>query len=131
MAMQSALSSLLMRPPPGGGGPMVPPNPATLGTGPVPSMPGLPPPPENIGAMPTGSLSSTPKQSADVAIASLRDAKGYFPNLGDQIEALISQLAQGAMQSTTVPAPVGQPGGPGANVPLVPPTVNSGGPGSF
>ena len=139
--MQSALAGLMGMggPPPGGGPPppgapggaAAPPNPATLGTGPPPNMPGLPPAPEMIGKMPTGSLSSTPKASADIAIASLRDAKGYFPNLGDSIEAMIAQLQDAGAQASKAPAPVGVPGGPGANVPLVPPTSDSGTKGGF
>lgn len=126
MGMQNALASMLMRPPAGGGGapPMGPP-PNSLGLGAPPAMPGLPPSPEGIGQMPTGSTANNAKQAADVAIASLRDAKGYFPNMNDQIDALITQM-QSAAAAPTPAAPVGVPGGPGAAMPIVPPTSDSG-----
>jgi hypothetical protein len=77
--------------------------------------------------MPTGSTSSNPKQAADVAISALRDAKGYFGNLGDQIEQLISQLQGAASQANAGPGTqVGQPSGPGAALPPVSPTMDSG-----
>jgi len=127
MAMQSALASLLMKPPTAGGGPpsMGSPPPASLGSGPPPNMPGMPPPPEMIGQMPTGSSASNSKQAADVAISGLRDAKGYFPNMGDAIEVMIAQFQQAAA-APTPPVPVGAPSGPGAAMPLVPPTTDSG-----
>ena len=125
MSMQSALASLMMQPPGGGGGapPMGPP-PNSLGMGQPPSMPGLPPGPQMVGQMPTGSTATSSKQAADVAISALTDAKGYFPSMNAQIDALIAQLQQGAAPS---PSPqVGAPGGPGAALPTVPPTGDSG-----
>ena len=124
MAMQSQLASLLMQPPgPGPGGPMAPP-PNSLGQGPPPNMPGLPPGPTMVGQMPTGSTANNSKQAADVAISALTDAKGYFPSMAGQIDALIAQFQQGAAPAPT--AQVGMPGGPGASLPAVPPTLDSG-----
>lgn len=136
MAMQQALASLLMKPPNGGGPPGPPPPgamgppPATLGLGAPPDMPGLPPAPEGIGAMPTGSTANNAKQAADVAISALRDAKGYFPSMGDSLDGIISQL-QSAAQAPTPPTPVGAPGGPGAALPTVSPTDDSGSKGAI
>lgn len=127
MAMQSALAGLLGMGAPGGA-PNAPPNPSSLGIGNPPAMPGLPPAPEMVGQMPTGSTSSNSKQAADVAIASLRDAKGYFPSLGDQIDSLISQFQQ-AGQAPTPSGITGAPGGPGAALPPTSPTMSSGSPG--
>lgn len=124
MSMQSALASMLMQQPPGGVPPMAPPS-NSLGMGQPPSMPGLPPPPEMIGQMPTGSTANNSKQAADVAISALTDAKGYFPNMGGQIDALIAQFQQTAQAPSPAPQ-VGVPGGPGAAMPIVPPTGDSG-----
>lgn len=116
MAMQSILASLMQRPPnPAGVPPMAPP-PNSLGVGAPPNMPGLPPGPTMTGMMPTGSTTNNSKQSADVAISALTDAKGYFPSMGPQIDAMIAQFQ--ASQATPTPAaPVGVPGGPGAAMP--------------
>ena len=126
MAMQSALASLMGSGagPPGGAPPPGPP-PNSLGIGAPPNMPGLPPSPEMVGQMPTGSTANNAKQAADVAISSLTDAKGYFPNMGPQFDALIAQL-QSAGQSQGPSPQVGAPGGPGAAMPDVPPTDDSG-----
>ncbi|MGB8965741.1 MAG: hypothetical protein WCB99_08885 [Candidatus Cybelea sp.] len=123
--MQNALASLMQGPPPGGGAPPMGPPPNSLGIGPPPNMPGLPPSPEMVGQMPTGSTATNAKQAADVAVASLRDAKGYFPSMNDAIDGLIAQL-QSAAQTPTPPISVGAPGGPGAALPIVPPTGDSG-----
>jgi hypothetical protein len=132
MAMQSLLSSLLMKPAPNPAGapPMAPP-PNALGVGAPPQLPGTPPPPEMIGQMPTGSTANSAKQAADVAIAACRDAKGFFPSMGDSLDAIVAQLQAAGAAQNAGPAPqVGQPGGPGAALPIVPPTQNSGAPGS-
>ena len=105
------------------------PPPNSLGMGAPPGMPGLPPSPEMMGQMPTGSTATNAKQAADVAISSLTDAKGYFPNMGPQINAIIAQLQAGAAPQGAAPQ-VGAPGGPGAAMPVVPPTADSGQPGA-
>lgn len=135
MAMQSALASLLMKPPGGPGeGPPPPggmgPPPNSLGMGAPPNMPGLPPAPEGIGAMPTGSTANNAKQAADVAVSALRDAKGYFPSMNDALDGVIAQL-QSAASAPSSPAPVGVPGGPGAALPAVSPTDDSGSKGAI
>lgn len=132
--MAQALSSMLMRPPGGGGAPAAPPMsppPASLGLGQPPTLPGTPPPPEMVGQMPVGSTANNAKQAADVAIAALRDAKGYFPNMGDTIDGTITQLQQAAQaQNAGMPPQVGAPGGPGAALPQVSPMSGSGSPGT-
>jgi hypothetical protein len=77
------------------------------------------------GMMPTGSTANNSKQSADVAISALTDAKGYFPSMGPMIDALIAQF-QSASAAPTPPAPVGVPGGPGAALPDTSPLPDSG-----
>jgi hypothetical protein len=132
MSMQSALASMLMQPPSGGGGapPMAPPN--SLGVGPPPTLPGTPPAPEMVGQMPLGSTANNAKQAADVAISALRDAKGYYPSMGDAIDGIISQFQSAGQQAANAPAPqVGVPGGPGAAMPTVSPTGSSGSPGAI
>jgi hypothetical protein len=123
MAMREALASLM--------GPPLTRNPASLGTGSPPTMPGLPPSPQMVGQMPVGSTSTTAKGAADAAILALRDAKGYFPNLGDAIEGIIGQLKSAAQQHGKPPPPVGFPGGPGAAVSESSPTQDSGTPGGI
>jgi len=123
MAMRAALGDLMQKY-------QAPPQTNTLGTGTPPVFPGSPPPPEMVGAMPVGSKSTTAKAAADAAITQLRDAKGYFPNLGNEIENMIDQLKAACQQPEPAPPPVGNPGGPGSAVTDTDPLMDSGSPGT-
>jgi hypothetical protein len=128
MSMQGVLQGLMAKQgAPGGAGP----NPPSLGMGPPPGMPGLPPPPEGVGAMPTGSQSTTAKAAADAAILALRDAKGYYPSLGQAIDGCIDQIKSAAAAPAPTPPAVGQPTSPGAATSEASPTMDSGTPGAI
>lgn len=100
------------------------PQPATLGLGSPPDMPGLPPPATGMGAMPTGNAASDPKTCADTAIMALRDAQGHFPALKAQMDAMVDALKSAAQAPAQPPAaPAGAPTPPGA---ALPPSIDSG-----
>lgn len=90
------------------------PNPASLGIGAVPDLPGLPPKPKMVGEMPIGSPGTTEKTARDDAIASLRTLQGFKPSMRDDIEAFISKLKT-TDQPESKP-PLGEPIPPGGPV---------------
>lgn len=102
--------------------------PAPLGMGTPPPMPGLPPAPTGIGMMSTGDPGTTAKSVADQAILALREAKGYFPNLGVEIDAMIEGLKKAGARAPGAkpPTPIGAPTQPGQAVPDASPLLDSG-----
>jgi hypothetical protein len=117
----------------GGGGAQMGPNPASLGVGKPPQMPGLPPPPTGAGAMPTGSPTTTKMTAGADAISSLRSLQGFVPEMFHDINEFIGRI-KGAtsQQKGQNPGPaVGEPGVPGALQLDGAPTDASGGPGGF
>lgn len=105
------------------------PNPATLGVGPPPDMPGVPPAPTGMGAMNTGNGGNTKKAAGDEAILALRTFQGFAPNLMNDINAIVDQIKAACKVEKPGPA-VGEAGPPGAAAVDAAPTEDSGGPGA-
>jgi hypothetical protein len=109
------------------------PNPASIGVGTPPNMPGAPPPPTGKGAIPTGAPGKTKIAAGGEAISGLRNLQGFVPEMLNQINEWINQIKQ-----ATVPKQGDDPG-PAAGQPGVPGTLqldgsqlmDSGSPGSM
>lgn len=113
------------------GGPAAP-QAATPGIGQPPKLPGTPPAPTGVGAMPTGNASIDAKGSADQAILALRECSGYFPNLRNDIDALIAQLKSAATPPKGPGPSVGAAdAGPAIGGSETAPGMESGSPGGF
>jgi hypothetical protein len=134
MAYAGSLQALLGAAGGGGGGaPSLgtpPPNPASLGMGTPPSLPGLPPPPTGMGAMPTGDPATTKKAAADQAILALREAKGHYPSLGSMLDATDDALKTAATGAEAgKPPAIGSPQPPGEAGMEAAPIMETGSPG--
>jgi hypothetical protein len=113
-------------------GPTAPPQPASLGMGQPPSLPGIPPPPTGKGPIPTGTSGSTKLTAAGDAIASLKNLTGFVPQLAAQITALIGAIKDATKKDVTNTGPaIGQAGNPGSAQLDGSPMLDSGSPGAM